>query len=76
MWPAPGCSEPWASSSLTKMDNSFDSTERTAADFVLFAMGFLGFLLSATGIVVDSPVTAIGGGLLLVFAVAAFAFRR
>ncbi|HVV74050.1 MAG TPA: hypothetical protein VHI52_21530 [Verrucomicrobiae bacterium] len=43
------------------METGFDSTDRTPAEYVLFAFGFLGFLLIAGGIVVSSPFVAVAG---------------
>ena len=56
------------------MDN-FDSTDRTAPDFILFGMGFLGFLISTTGVVVESTGVAVAGGVLLLLAIASFQLR-
>ena len=51
------------------MENSFDSTDRSAGELLLFAVAFFGFLLAAGGIVVDSAGTAISGGLLTFLAI-------
>ncbi len=46
--------------------NYFDSTDRTTADFVLFALGFAGVLLAVTGVIVGcAPGALTGAGLLL-----------
>jgi hypothetical protein len=57
------------------MEDSFDSTDRSPTDFLLFATGFFGFVLGATGVVVASPATALIGGLMMILAVAAFLVR-
>jgi len=57
------------------MQDSFDSTDRTAPDFILFGTGFLAFLLGVGGVVVASTATAIFGALLLLAAIAAFQLR-
>ena len=44
-----------------------DSTDRGPADFMLFAAGFIGFILGAAGVVLTSPVLAIFGALLMLF---------
>ena len=44
----------------------FDSTDRTTTDFVLFALGFGGFLLATAGVIVGcAPEALTGAGLLL-----------
>jgi hypothetical protein len=57
------------------MHDAYESSDRTAAEMILFALGFTGFVLGATGIVVGSPATAVFGGLLLLFCVSAFLLR-
>lgn len=52
-----------------------ESTERRPADYVFFALGFIGFILAAAGIVVSSPGTAFLGGLLLLLCVVVLAAR-
>ena len=53
----------------------FDSTDRKAADFILFGMGFCGFLLGATGVVIASTGAAVLGLVLLLFSIASFQLR-
>jgi hypothetical protein len=53
------------------MDQYSSSEERGATDFVLFALGFAGFLLGTGGVIVSSPCLAFTGTLLLLIAVAA-----
>jgi len=49
------------------MDTNFDSTDRTTGEYVLFALGFVGFLLIAGGVVISSPFAGVAGlGALLV----------
>ena len=57
------------------MEEFFDSTDRRPADFLLFALGFIGFVLGATGVVVASPATAILGLLMMILTVASFLVR-
>ncbi len=57
------------------MDNSCESTDRTATDFFLFGTGFVGFLIGATGVVVGSVGTSLAGGLILLIAVSCFRLR-
>ncbi len=56
-------------------DEEFDSTDRPATDLILFALGFIGFLFAAAGVVIPSLPVALVGGFLLLFAVACFALR-
>jgi hypothetical protein len=51
---------------------TFDSTERTTTDFVLFALGFIGKVVAGAGVVVNSAATAVFGALLALFAVSSF----
>ena len=46
-----------------------DSTDRGPADFLLFGMAFLGFLIGAGGVELNSVPLAIFGGLLLLVTV-------
>jgi len=57
------------------MENAFESSDRSPAELILFALGFIGFVLGSTGIVVNSPATAVFGGLLLLFCVSSFLLR-
>ncbi len=52
-----------------------DSTDRGPGDYILFALGFIGFLLGAGGVVIASLSAAVIGGLLFLFAVACFGLR-
>jgi hypothetical protein len=54
------------------MDLYSDSTDRSAGEYFLFALGFIGFLLAASGIVVGSPVVALIGGVIFLLVVAGF----
>jgi hypothetical protein len=53
----------------------YESSDRAASDFILFALGFIGFVVGAAGVVVSSPATALFGGLLTLFAVSSFLVR-
>ncbi len=57
------------------MGTSFESSERTAPDFILFGTGFVGFLVGTTGVVVASVGTAVAGALILLVAIASFQLR-
>jgi hypothetical protein len=57
------------------MEDSFDSTDRSPVEFLLFALGFFGFVLGASGVVVASPAVAILGLLMMILTVAAFLIR-
>jgi hypothetical protein len=50
-----------------------DSTDHGTADYVLFAVGFLGFLIAASGMTVSSPPVAIAGAVILLLVVSWFA---
>jgi hypothetical protein len=54
------------------MNGYVDSSERKPSDFIFFALGFFGFLVAATGIVVTSPVCALAGAAILLFAICFF----
>ena len=54
------------------MDTNFDSTDRSIADYVLFALGFLGFLTAAAGVVVAVKSLAILGLFMLLVSVLSF----
>ncbi len=51
------------------MDSEFDSTDRTAPDYVLFALTFLGSLILLAGIEISSPAIAVLGFALELFSV-------
>jgi len=53
----------------------FDSTDRTTTDFVLFALGFVGFLLATTGVIVDCPPGAVTGAAFLLLAILCLTLR-
>src|SRR5262249_22289337 len=54
------------------MDDYSDAVERGPVDFFLFAMGFFGFILGVTGVILTSPVCAGIGGIVLLLAVWSF----
>jgi len=49
-----------------------ESNDRGPAEFGLFALGFLGFMMGAVGVVVSSIAAAVLGILLLLFSVLCF----
>jgi hypothetical protein len=53
----------------------FDSTDRTTVDFVLFALGFVGFLLATTGVIVGCPPGALTGVGFLLLAILCLSLR-
>jgi hypothetical protein len=58
------------------MHDYSDSTDRKPADYVLFALGFLGFLIGTAGVIVASKFLAVVGGGLLLLGVISFHWRR
>ncbi len=57
------------------MDTNVDSTDRGPGDYILFGLGFTGFLLGTGGVVVASLPAAVTGGVLFLLAVACFGLR-
>ncbi len=57
------------------MHNGIEYSDRTPAELILFALGFIGFVLGAAGVVVGSPATGVFGGLLLLFSISSFLLR-
>ena len=57
------------------MSINSESTDRNAADFVLFALGFGGFIMMAGGIVTAVAGMAMVGALLLLIVVLSFWLR-
>jgi len=54
----------------------FDSTDRTPGEYVMFALGFIGFLTAAGGVVLSVTTLAVLGLVLLVIAVYSFRSSR
>ncbi|HWX19111.1 MAG TPA: hypothetical protein VN578_04290 [Candidatus Binatia bacterium] len=54
------------------MDSYSDSTDRNAAEFLRFALGFLGFMVAAAGIIVGSPAFAVIGAAILLLVLLSF----
>ena len=52
-----------------------ESTDRTTGDYFLFALAFIGFLVAATGVIVESPGGALTGAFLLLLPILGFAVR-
>jgi hypothetical protein len=46
-----------------------DSAGRKVPELVLFGIGFVGFLVAATGIEIGSPGLALAGGIILLLAI-------
>jgi hypothetical protein len=57
------------------MDDFPDSTDRTVGDYLLFALGFIGFLIALLGVLVGWAGTGISGGLILLLCVYGFRLR-
>ena len=54
-------------------DNSYPA-ERSPGEFVVFALGFIGFIIASSGIIVGLVSVALAGALLLVATIAFFGF--
>ena len=54
------------------MDDYSDSTERSSADFVLFALAFIGFGTALSGVILNSPLLANLGLVVLLGSISAF----
>ena len=54
----------------------FDSTDPTPGEYVMFALGFIGFLIAAGGVVLSVTTLAVLGLVLLVIAVYSFRSSR
>ncbi len=57
------------------MDTYVDSTDRGTGDYILFALGFIGFVVGTGGVVVASLPAAVVGGALLLLVVGCFGLR-
>jgi len=58
---------------MDSVNQDFDSTDRTAGEYVMFALGFIGFMIAGAGVVLSVTVLAVMGLVLLV--IAAYSFR-
>ena len=58
------------------MEDYFDSTTRGPVDYVLFGMGFIGVILGAAGVIVESVAAAVAGFALLLLVVCAFRLMK
>ncbi len=58
------------------MDPYADATDRTAADYILVAIGCLAVLFFLTGVVVESPGLTFASGCVILLSVISFAVRR
>ena len=58
------------------MDAQFDSTDRRPGDLARFALGFIGFLIAAGGVVLAWKGAALFGTLVLLLVIASFARRE
>ena len=57
---------------MDRVNTDFDSTDRTSGDYVMFALGFTGFMIAAGGIVLSVTALAVLGLVLLMIAVCSF----
>jgi len=58
------------------MDDYSDSTERSSASLVLFALAFMGFGIALGGVILTMPAVAIIGLIVLIASISAFGRRR
>ena len=58
------------------MNKDFDSTDRTPGEYVMFALGFIGFTIAAAGVVLSATPLAVLGAVLLIIAVYSFRSSR
>ena len=54
------------------MDRDFDSTDRSPGEYAMFALGFVGFMIAAAGVVLSSSSLAVIGAVILIMAVYSF----
>ncbi len=57
------------------MDDFSHANERSSVEYFLFALGFIGFLISTGGVVIASVSAAVAGAILLLLVVLAFYSR-
>jgi len=57
------------------MDANYDSTDRQPADYVLFALPFLGFIIGLGGVVVASIPAAFTGLVLMLACILSYQLR-
>ena len=57
------------------MDTNYDSTDRKPADYVLFALAFLGFIIGLAGMVVASVPAAFTGLVLMLLCILGYELR-
>ncbi len=54
------------------MAKNFNSSDRQTGDYLIFAFGFLGFVVAGGGIVLSSPLIACTGATILLLSVLRF----
>lgn len=54
------------------MDKDFNSTDRKSSDYIIFALGFLGFIVAGAGVVASSALVAGTGATVLLLSVLRF----
>jgi hypothetical protein len=57
------------------MDHYSDSTDRKPTDYVLFALGFAGFIFGTAGVMVASKFLTVAGGAMLLLSIFSFRLR-
>ena len=57
------------------MDTNYDSTDRKPADYVLFALAFLGFIIGLSGVIVASVPAAFIGLVLMLLSILSYQLR-
>ncbi len=57
------------------MNIDYDSTDRKPADYVLFALAFLGFIIGLSGVIVASIPAAFTGFVLMLLSILSYKLR-
>ncbi len=58
------------------MNGKSDQLERSAGEFILFTLVFVGFVLAATGVVTTSPPACVTGLVLMGLGIGGFMLKR
>jgi S-ribosylhomocysteine lyase LuxS involved in autoinducer biosynthesis len=54
----------------------FESNDRRVVDYVLFALGFRGFMLGMSGVILASPAGAVTGFFMLLFSLLCYSVAQ
>ncbi len=57
------------------MEELFDSTDRPALDYIMFAVAFVAFMTAICAVVVEARGFAIAGAVVLISTILSFRFR-